>query len=458
MVRSAIGSVRQRLSGFARDARGHVAMTFALTATALVSAVGGGLDFSRSAGIGTELQAALDSGVLAAASLTQTRSADEVVRAYVEAAIGEHAGVMESLSLEVNSDVSLNSRQIGARASVQVPTTLLGVAGINHITVTRETEAVERARNIEISLVLDISSSMRGGRIDSLREASLDFVDTVLDADVSGTTSISVVPYGGTVKLPASFFHLVTNGETFSPPGFNWQLDVPDTAADWNGCLEMNRNQVDRISLTPGGHGVVPEFTVWHRGNHWCPDEAGTEAVFMTNDRAALRNLISRFDNPILSDGTGTDIATSWGVRALDPAWRGALGGAADFSDRPADYDDDNTMKVMVVMTDGGITQQRRPERGWDPLLGLVHVGTRGTDDLYNKGQARRNFENLCDYAKDNGVVVYSIAFQVGGGRNRRDMEDCASSPARYYDVQDLNIDAAFSAIAADLNQLRLSR
>lgn len=449
--------IRSRLGRFHRDTRGNVAMVFALAATSITGAVGGGLDFSRSSSIGTELQAALDSGVLAAASLTQTRSADQVVRAYVEAAISDHAGVMETLDLEVTSDIALNSRRIGARASVRSQTTLLGIVGINHITVTRRTEAVERARNIEISLVLDISSSMRGARIDNLRQAALDFVDTVLDADVAGTTSISVIPYGGTVKLPDVLFSYVTNGETFSPPGFDWQLDVPHSVDDWNGCLELNRNQVDQIRLTPGGHGVVPEFTVWHRGNNWCPDEDGTQAVFMTNDRPALRNLINRFDDTILSDGTGTDIATGWGVRALDPEWRGALGGAEVFSDRPAAYNDADTMKVLVVMTDGGITQQRRPERGWDPQDGPVHVGTGGTDDLYNKGQARRNFEGLCGYANENGVMVYSIAFQVGGGRNRRDMEDCATSPAQFYDVQDLNIASAFSAIAADLNQLRLS-
>ena len=444
---------------FLADTRGNVAMVFALSSMALTTAVGGGLDYSRSAGIGTELQAALDSGVLAAASLTQTRTAEEVVRAYVEAAIGDHAGVMDSLVLEVNSDISLNSRQIGARAAVQVPTTLLGVVGINAITVSRETEAVERARNIEISLVLDISSSMSGSRIDNLREAALDFVDTVLDADVSGATSISVVPYGGTVKLPDSFFRFVTSASTYAPSGFDWLLPVPTSAADWNGCLEMTRTQVDDIALSVGDHGIVPRFTVWNRNNGWCPDEEGTEAVFLTNDRAALRGLISRFDNPMLSDGTGTDIATGWGVRALDPAWRGELGGASDFSDRPAAYDDPETMKVMVVMTDGGITSQRRPDSSWIPLIGMLsHVGTRGTDDLYTTNQARSNFEDLCDYAKDNDVIVYSIAFQVGGGRNQRDMEDCASSPARFYDVQDLNIAAAFSAISAELNQLRLSR
>lgn len=451
-------SLQSRLSTFARDVRGNIAVPFALSLTALCGAVGGGVDFSRSSSIGMELQAALDSGVLAAASLTQGRTPEDVVRPLFEAAIGDHPGVMQTLALEVTSESSLNARRVSARATVQSPTTLLGVLGINEITVMRQTEAVERARNIEISLVLDISSSMRGPKIDNLRQAALDFVDTVLDADVSGTTSISVIPYGGTVRLPDPFFSFVTQGETYSPPGFDWQLPVPRSAEDWNGCLEMNRTQVDRIALTPGGHGVLPDFTVWNTGNTWCPDEDGTEAVFLTNDRSRLHALLSRFDNPVLSDGTGTDIATSWGVRALDPAWRGRMGGEAEFSARPASYDDEGTMKVMVVMTDGGITQQYRPERGWDPETGPSHVGTRGADELYSTNEARRNFDNLCSYARDNGVVVYSIAFQVGGGRNRNDMEACATTPAQFYDVQDLNIASAFSSIAADLNQLRLSR
>ena len=241
-------------------------------------------------------------------------------------------------------------------------------------------------------------------------------------------------------------------------PDLGYRVRLPDSVSDWNNCLEMTEAQARSIALTPGDHSVVPQFTVWNRGNDWCPPVEGTEAIFLTNDRAALRATLSTFDNPVLSDGTGTDIATGWGVRALDPAWRGGLGGHADFSDRPAAYDDEETMKVMVVMTDGGITQQRRPESSFNVQNDDPHVGTRGTQDLYSKNAARDVFMDMCDYAKDNGVVVYSIAFQVGGGRNKRDMENCASSSAKYYDVESLEIAAAFSAIAAELNQLRLSR
>ncbi len=440
-----------------RDTRANIAMTFALCFGVMATAAGGGLDYSRSVGIGSELQAALDSGVLAAASLTQTRDAETVVRAYIEAALGDHAGLIDTLDLDVTQSASLNSREVEATASVSVPTTLLNMAGIQKIDVLRSTRAVERARNIEISLVLDISSSMRGQKIDSLRAAALEFVDTVLSTDTSGTTSISVVPYGGSVKLDDSFFRFVTNGETYSPPGFNWQLDVPASAADWNGCIELNRTQVDRMAMTPGGHGVLPDFTVWNQGNGWCPDEDGTEAVFLSSSRSRLNTLIGNFDNDVLSDGTGTDVAISWGMRALDPIWQGGLNGDAQFNGRPASFDDDGTMKILVVMTDGGITSQRRPERGWNPETGPSHVGTQGTDDLYNVNLARRNFSSVCDYAKDSGVVVYSIAFRVNGNRNRQDMQDCASTPAQYYNVEDLNIADAFASIAADLNQLRLS-
>jgi Flp pilus assembly protein TadG len=450
--------LKTKLIALVRDTRANIAMTFSLCFGVLATAAGGGLDYSRAVGIGNELQSALDSGVLAAASLTQARDPEAVVRAYVEAALSDHPSLINSLNVSVTRELALNSREVGATATVRVPTTLLGIAGIEHITVMRETRAEERMRNIEISLVLDISSSMRGNRIYNLREAAIDFVDTMLGADAAGMTSISIIPYGGTVKLDDSFFRYVTNGETYSPPGFNWQLDVPDSVDDWNGCLELNRQQVDRIELTPGGHGIVPNFTVWNRNNPWCPDEEGTEAVFLSNDRSRLVGLLSNFDNPILSDGTGTDIGMGWGVRALDPSWQGGLNGDAGFSNRPAAYGDGETLKVLVVMTDGGITQQRRPERGWTPVLDLVHMGSRGTDDLYSTNQARSNFANLCRYARDNDVVVYSIAFQVGGGRNRRDMEDCATSPAQFYNVEDLNIAEAFSAIAADLTQLRLSR
>ncbi|MEO1040501.1 MAG: TadE/TadG family type IV pilus assembly protein [Pseudomonadota bacterium] len=451
-------SFKTRLAAFWRDKAANVAVGFAVTMLPVTAGVAGGVDYTRAASIGAEIQTALDSGVLAAASLTQDRDPEAVVRSYVEAALAEHGALYDSLNVTISSDLAVNSRRVVAQASVNVPTVMLGIAGIGSIPVSRVSEALEEVQNIEISLVLDISSSMSGSKVDNLREASLDFVDTMLDGTAGDLTSISVVPYGGTVKLDGSFYRFITDDDEFQLPGYDWEIEVPD-ADDWNGCIEMNDTEVRTMAMPAQGFGVIPEFTVWNRNNPWCPDHPDAEAVFLSNNTTRLTDVIGSFDNPALSDGTGTDIAISWGMRGLDPMWRGGLNGDAGFSDRPADFDDAETLKVLVVMTDGGITSQRRPDDDFDPEDDDGrHVGTRGTDDYYKKNKASQAFTSVCNYAKNNGVVVYSIAFQVNGSSNRNLLQNCASTPSNYYNVEDLDIASAFSSIAADLNMLRLAR
>jgi len=348
---------------------------------------------------------------------------------------------------------------------VSVPTVLLGVAGINALAIGRDAEATEKISKMEISLVLDVSSSMRGGKIDSMREAALEFVSTVFgQTEDAGPdlTSLSVVPYGGTVALTDHFYTYIDPDAAEDAIEAEMIADgaaaedvhgtVDFTLADWNGCLEMDDEAVRAMDLTPDSFVPVPDLTVWNTGNEWCPDSPGTEAIFLSNDLSEISDVIATFDNPVLSDGTGTDIAASWGVRALDPVWRGRLD--ADFTDRPSDWDAEDTQKVMVVMTDGGITAQLRAPAGYEG----THTPRRDTVAFYGESQARDNFTAVCDHAKDNGAVVYTIAFQVNGNADRQTMEQCATSPAHYYDVQDLNIAAAFNAIAADLNRLRLSQ
>lgn len=454
-----------RLARFVLSHAGNISVTFALALAPVTASVGGALDYTRTFTIGDELQSALDSGVLAAASLTQTRDPEEVVEAFVAAAIAEHDGVIESLVVTVTHDTALNARTVHAEADVTVPTILLGVTGINTLQIGRDSEATEKISKMEISLVLDVSSSMSGSKIDSMREAALEFVSTVFgQTEDAGPdlTSLSVIPYGGTVALTDHFYSFIDPAASADAIEAEMIADGADPEdvtgtvsfglSDWNGCLEMDHEAVRSVDLPAGGFIPVPDLTVWNRGNEWCPDSAGTEAIFLSRSVSQVSTVIETFDNPVLSDGTGTDIATSWGVRALDPVWRGRLDG--DFEHRPADWDAEDTQKVMVVMTDGGITAQLRAPAGYDG----THTPRRDTIELYSESQARRNFDAMCAHAKDNGAVVYSIAFQVNGSADRNTMQACATSPEHYYDVQDLNIAAAFNAIAADLNRLRLSR
>jgi Flp pilus assembly protein TadG len=423
-----------RLKQIVSSRTGNVSIAFAIALAPLTAGVGGAVDYTRTFTIGAEIQSALDTGVLAAASLSQTRPAEDVVRAYVEAAIAEHRGVIESLVVTVTPNVALNARTVSAEATVTVPTVLLGVAGIERLALSRESEGTEQVRNLEISLVLDVSGSMSGSKIQALREAAAEFVEVVMAGEVSDMTSISVIPYNGGVRLPDYVNAQLVSGGT--------------SQARRSGCPEFGEDHP--IALQPPSNGL--SWLEWNgraqhgsRNSAFCP-ESNEASVFLRNNRANLLALIGDLD---AGGNTGLDIATAWGARALDPVWRGRLGG--DFAGRPVSYDDPSTIKALVVMTDGAATAQIR--NYWDD------------DDerwrnysLYSAAQARANMASACDEAEERGVAIYTIAFQLSGSTNRDLMRGCASRPENYHQVEDMDIAAAFSAIAADLNTLRLSR
>jgi Flp pilus assembly protein TadG len=446
---SVLGRFFSRLSS---DRRGNVAIIMALCSGVLVTAVGGALDFSRSATVSSELQSALDSGALAAASLTQDRNPESVVRAYVEAALNDHPELLASLQLNVSADISLNSRMVTATASVAMPTTMLGLIGVNTLTLEHSTQAIEQVRDVEISLVLDVSGSMGGSKIRALQDAAVEFVEIVLAADAAERTSISVIPYNGGVRTPREVNETVINGNT--------------NQRRRSGCVEMGRDYPTAMTLPSRGMEFINYWDTEQSNNNssdFCP-RSNMESEFLSQNEGRLRGLI----NSLRAGGyTGLDVATMWGVRALDPGWRGKLGGS--FSDRPAAYEDRDTIKILVVMTDGEATAQTRPvwvtrqktdwwgnpqyNRWGNPIMEQYW----DTETIYDARQARENMAEACDIAEANGVQIYTIAFQLNGQVNRDLMRNCANKPQNYYQVENLDIAEAFSAIAADINQLRLT-
>jgi len=442
----------------ATDDRGSIFILAAFLIVPLAALAGGAVDLVRMSFLETRLQSSIDSAALSAASLTNEQELNAVIDEYIAINLGRDHEQITNLNIKATPDVQETSRKVTITASGGIETYFLKLIGIDELQISAATTAGQSIQAIEISLVLDISSSMNGSRLTNLRSAATAFVNEMLGDDTLGTTTINLVPYGGTVNVGNLF-------DTYAP-GLDEAI-VDPTEAQYTGvdvadgnfrfsdglkCLEYRDDDFNDDVLSFNSRSQVPHFWKWWPDNPWCPNNENS-ALFNSNDAVALTDIITNFS---LSDGTGTDIGMLWGLKALSPKWQGLLGG--DKPDRPALFDDDETLKVIVLMTDGGTTFQARPE---DTSLNSVHTNGKNNENqqfTINKNDARENLKLLCDSAKENRIVVFSIGFQITPASfQEKDLQYCASGFSHYYLVETLDIANAFESIAVSIGALRLT-
>lgn len=108
-------------------------------------------------------------------------------------------------------------------------------------------------------------------------------------------------------------------------------------------------------------------------------------------------------------------------------------------------------------MTDGQTTDQFRPNDPRAAINGEVELQVQGGAH-YNLSSQSSNVTNLqkqCLLAKQNGVTVFTIAFETNSA-GAADMLACASSASHFFHVQGDEIHETFDTIARQINNLRL--
>ena len=167
--------------------------------------VGASIDLSRQWQAEQDLQHALDSAVLHAANLLGNTNPDIIIPQVVAANLkGAHIG-SDELLINVSETQEAFSRTISADASGTISTSLLGVIGINELRIQTSASATQSTKFAEISLVLDISSSMEGAQLTNMKIAASDFVDRLFDLGAPGRTSFNLIPFGGSVNISHLF-------------------------------------------------------------------------------------------------------------------------------------------------------------------------------------------------------------------------------------------------------------
>lgn len=511
-------------SRFCEDTRGGITALTVMIFLIMVVSVGMAVDFMRHETYRAELQDALDRGVLAAAAFNQTVDAETTIRAYLKST----NFVQNDYKLDVPKPVvTAKSRTISATATYSVDTFFLRMVGIPTLDIQATGSAIEGAKHVEVSLVLDISTSMvinkSGGsatetRLDVLQRSAHSFLDLMFAPHNQGRLTMSLIPFAGQVNVGETAFDYLNNNSVhsysrcidFSAADFTYVENLEDdvTAHPSNTMTQLppfqSRPQTQHFNYSNYGNGNYGPPGISEVDWGWCPSNAQEIEYFSTNKDA----LKLRIDGLRTHEATGTFYGAKWGAALLDPNSIGltsALVTAGDVSGNeiavPRAYSH-KVQKFMVFMTDGATSSQVRLDPSnynsesdyehWADNLSsnqsadFNYVNVAGetinagvtVDESFtadpqtaSREAARIAFRNVCETAKDNGVMIFTIGFDLvedtslsgdeadkqiaGVARAKADLEACAS-PNSFYDVKGEKLLEAFSEIASTIQKLRL--
>lgn len=552
----------------------------------------------------SKLQDTLDRAVLSAASLDQNMSPEAVVQEYLDNPV--LAGTVTDIqvtqgigfkSVRASAETTFNTKFMHWNWSTRMPTKTIDDGGnlvtdftdpesmraqteaITSFTMAASSAAEESVGGVEISMVLDVSGSMNSNnRLPNLKVAAKDFVDTLTNNTEDGKLSISIVPYATQVSAPESLVeHLnFTNEHSYS------------------NCVNFTAADFEQTSIDPAASlKRTMHFDVWNTFDGRDDDpmklvqspicveatDNSREMMVVQKDATSLKAFI---DSMWGGGNTSIDVGMKWGTAFLDPTFQPVVQNMIDdpdqhihpdFSGRPSEFDSSETLKVIVLMTDGQNTSQyylddsfRTGESNiwWneqeekysvyigedtgdedndgnteEPMFYWPHADT-WKDHAYGEGvyeetqtsyecrSYRRNgsckryrkirkvvtvnepgsaeivtypdlwartsirynlFEHyypwmgsasyndwyydvwdsvghseknnrtqaICDAAKAEGVVVFTIGFEAPSS-GQAVLKNCASSVSHYYDVNGIEISQAFAEIASSIRQLRLTQ
>jgi Flp pilus assembly protein TadG len=402
------------LSRFRRDESGSFTI-FALFFFLMMVLIGGmAVDLMRFETRRVHLQNTLDAATLAATNLRQQIDSEVLVRDFMAKQGYDPALVrVDNQESRVGGDPTdprtgtLVSRRLTADYDLSVNTFFMHMIDYPTLSTTTGSGAFERVQNVEISLVVDISGSMAGSRLTALKDSAKNFVDAVIDDTATEyVTSLSIIPYNHNVVVPDSLLdRLNTTGTIEIPvsqrarpssslPPYPGALTEYPRTSTMSKCVRFSNDQLitnnlqehlayednpnwaqlraitptteldrmayydpDTKSAGPGGAFDRPADS----SNRRCDPSRSPLLPFGTNT-TALKNYI----DTLTADGwTAIDNGTKWGVALLDPAMRPVINSMVDDNilpetvrGRPGNYDPVNTMKVVVLMTDGANTTQ----------------------------------------------------------------------------------------------------
>lgn len=409
-----VATTRTNIRRFGRDEDGSL-IIFSLFIFICMLMFGGiAVDLMLYENKRTHIQNSTDRAVLAAANLNQTVDPKTVVIDYL-AKVGIIVSRDDVSVVEIGTAPVITGRQVAVNVNASMDTLLMNLVGVNSLPYSAASEAEEAVNDIEVSLILDVSGSMgSGSKLANMQTAAKDFVDGILAGSDDDRVSVSLVPYSTQVSVgPRLINALVTEHNHDFSHCVNFEEDDYEQTAiqryqvvtDNNGAVVTDGNGVPLVEPIPLSQ--TAHFDPWRSYNSSrslyypvCRNASYVDIVPWSNNATVLK---AQIDDLTANGNTSIDVAMKWGTALLDPSMNIALNAMiADpnvdvdvaFTSRPHAYDNDDSLKFVVVMTDGiNTTQYRLKDHEKE---GMSDVYWRNNDHWLKVGNNFWNMDDRC--------------------------------------------------------------
>ena len=148
----------------------------------------------------------------------------------------------------------------------------------------------------------------------------------------------------------------------------------------------------------------------------------------LTDNRSTLKAYVNDLDD---FGGTAGHMGVAWGWYLIDPKWESVWPSAS----KPLPYDEPDAAKAIIMMTDGEF------------------------NSYFSSGQGNSfdQAKKLCDAAKEEHIVIYTVAFKAPS-QGQEILNYCATSEDHAFSPEDgQQLKDAYSMIAQSISDLRIT-
>ena len=385
------------VKNFGASQKGSIAILYAISAIPICVAAGSAVDYIRYLANVTELQAALDSAALAAASTPEASDAERLALAEATFVRNLEGGDLAGSTIVRSFDIQ--DETVVAAADMDMATSLMQFANIDSMKLSVGTEiSVPESKSAEIALVLDYSGSMSesiagGVKYVAMKNAAKDLISD-LEAANPDKVKFALVPFSHHVY--GTFDKAYILGQSGS--------------GNWTGCSQDRKYPYNLTDATP----TADNNTKW--GQPQAPVHASSGCSGYPSNNLVMKPLTNDFTGLKLRLDMMTPYAWTHIALGVEFGFH-MLSDNAPFSEGVS-YDDDETQKFMVVLTDGYQTE---------PAFGP------GSTRTVAQGEA--NLEALCTNAKAKGITMITIAYDLDDTATRNRLKNCATDPDKNFFV-----------------------